>query len=149
MRVHVHRTVVDLHLTTFINPAEGVLHPRGIVTVWEVLTSVGTATLLTSRSALNSLNRIGHGIPKLQSLNKVSVEDKAAVTDANVAELIPALLHLNTTLIQRLLGTEYSSIPLHALLQLEAQVSSWHAALGVANLSKNSMLSWPALLGSG
>ena len=65
-------------------PTESVLHPVLVVTVWVVLTGVGTTRLLAVGSGLGGLDGAGEEVAELEGLNKVRVPDHAAVLDSDV-----------------------------------------------------------------
>lgn len=63
-------SVLEIHLSVrSLLPAQGVLHPVLVVSVWEILTGVGTTRLLASGGRDGSLSSAGQQIPQLQGLN--------------------------------------------------------------------------------
>jgi len=115
---------------------EGVLHPLIVQTVWEVVTSVGTARLLAVLRCVHRHLGLDHQVLKLHSLDEVGVPDLAAVLDANVRQLEGVFVKSLAADFEIVLTAEDGRVLLHRLLHFNANFSGRLTASGVAELIK-------------
>jgi len=86
-----------------------------LVSVWEVLSSVGTSRFLSGGGGNNSLDGVLHNVPKLKSLDQIAdrqhllpmsnehdlrVPDHTPVLDTDLIVRLVNIVHLLDTLIQ-------------------------------------------------
>lgn len=95
---------------------------------------MSTTRLLTRLSSHNSHLGIGQQVLQLQSFHQIRVPDRRLVHDLDVLELLVDFLHLVDTVLQDGTVAEHSSMMLHGLLHLQAQIGGGDGAIGVAQL---------------
>src|SRR5436305_13117229 len=82
-REYVDRAVVDLHpparSAPTVEPADGMLHPVGVVALGIVFLHVRAAAFFAVGGAVHSDDRLGKEVVELERLDQVAVPDKAAV----------------------------------------------------------------------
>jgi hypothetical protein len=111
-----------------------VLAPMDIITILEVVASVGSAGFLAVLSGKHGHLGLDHKVVELKSLNKVSVPDLATIRNTDVLHILRDLVEYFTALLEVVLATENSGVPLHCLLHLSAHGSRGDLSGGVTHL---------------
>lgn len=71
-----------------IQEGDGMLHPVLVVSIWEVVSGVGTTRLLASLGRVDRHLGLNHKILKLHGFDQICVPDLAAVRDPNILHVL-------------------------------------------------------------
>jgi len=119
-------SVLDVDLVLNVSKStESMLHPVGIVSVWVVVSGVGTSGLSSNLSRLDGLLCVQEEVVKFEGLNQVGVPDFSLVANLNVLIHLRDFFELLNTIIQKFLVSEDSGVSLHGLLHLRSELGSW------------------------
>lgn len=99
------------------------LAPVFVVTLFEVVTGVGTTGLFSVLGGIHGHLGLDHQVLQLEGLNKIGVPDLTSVSDAKVLDFSRERMKSLATLLQVVLATEDSSVLLHSLLHTSSNLS--------------------------
>ena len=68
-----HAPVIEFHVSGFITPGQGVLHPVLIVPFREVFAGMSTAAFFTSHRAIHGDGRLADQIVQLQRFHEIRI----------------------------------------------------------------------------
>mmetsp|Transcript_10549 Transcript_10549/g.25767 ORF Transcript_10549/g.25767 Transcript_10549/m.25767 type:complete len:275 (-) Transcript_10549:1105-1929(-) len=131
-RLVMHRAVINC-ATRITIVRDSVFHPGFIVTVWEILTSMGSPGFLPLICAVHRLTGLCEKIIELEGLDEIRVPYKRPVGNLEVRfELRVYFVNFFDSFIKRLLGAEDRRIVLHRPLHFKSNISRRRTSTGVA-----------------
>jgi hypothetical protein len=118
-------TVGDLWLLGWvIASGQSVLHPGVVETLSEVVSSVGSARLLSILSSVHGHLGLDHEVLEFHGLDEVGIPDAAAIFDADVSNSLRELVEGLAASLKVVLSAEDSSVLLHGLLHVKTDLGS-------------------------